>query len=180
MGIHDHSHTLIMHYVTSSTFSILLNEAPYGNFQSGRGLRQGCPMSPALFIICSQGLSLLMEKENVHQLKCILDTYSSFSGQAINFLKSSIHFNRGCIAYYRGKTIQTLGVKEMQKDEKYLGTYPLISDRNIDTFEPLNSNFNTKLVGWGSFFVNQVGRTVLSKSVLSTIPVYSMSSRILP
>lgn len=39
MGIHGHSHSLLVNCVTSSTFSILLNGAPYGNFKSGRGLR---------------------------------------------------------------------------------------------------------------------------------------------
>lgn len=119
-------------------------------------------------------------EENVYQLKCLLDTYSSFSGQVINFMKSSIHFNKGCNSFHRGRTIQTLGVKEMHKDEKYLGTYPLKSDRNIETFEPLNSKFDSKLAGWRCFFVNQVGITLLSKSVLSTITVYSMSTCILP
>ncbi|XP_026399680.1 uncharacterized protein LOC113295564 [Papaver somniferum] len=216
IGIHDQTHNLIMNCVTSSSFSILLHGAPYGNFASGRGLRQGCPLSPSLFIISSQGLSLVMEKfestslyncyrinfqspiishlmfaddlfffgenseENVDQLKLIIDTYSSFSGQVINFSKSSVHFSKGCTVPYRYMTIQKLGVNEMQIEEKYLGTYLLKSDRNIDTFEPLNSKYDAKLSGWRSLFVNQVGRTVLSKTVLSTIPNFLMGTCILP
>lgn len=94
-------------------------------------------------------------------------------------MNSSIHFNTGCLLHKRWMTIQKLGVREMQKDVKYLGTYPLKSECNIDTFEPLSSMFNSELAGWRSLFVNQAGRMVLSKSVLSTIPNYSMSNRIL-
>lgn len=43
---------------------------------------------------------------------------------------------------------------EMHLDEKYLGTYPLKSERIIDTFEPLVSKFGTKLAGWRTYFVN--------------------------
>ncbi|XP_026383991.1 uncharacterized protein LOC113279510 [Papaver somniferum] len=210
MGIHDHAHMLIMNCVSTLNFSILFNGSPYGNFASGRGLRQGWPLSPSLFIIFSQGLSLLMAKfentslysgykinnyapsishlifandffffgrnseSNVNQLKCILDLYSSFSGQIINFFKSSIHFSNGCSPYNKWRTVQILSVREMETNEKYLGTYPLKSDCSIDTFEPLVSKFGNKLSSYRSFYVNSAGRIVLSKNVLAAIPNYSM------
>lgn len=45
---------IIMSCVQSPTFSILLNGTPKGKFSSQRGLRQGCPLSPFLFIICRE------------------------------------------------------------------------------------------------------------------------------
>jgi hypothetical protein len=40
----------------------LINGEPTNFFKSNRGLRQGCPMSPLLFIMVMEGLSLALKK----------------------------------------------------------------------------------------------------------------------
>jgi hypothetical protein len=51
-----------MSCATSANFVVLVNEEPSSFFHSGRGLRQGCPLSPLLFILVMEGLSLLLKK----------------------------------------------------------------------------------------------------------------------
>lgn len=51
----------IMACITTPSFSILINGSATNFFHSERGLRQGCPLSPLLFLLVMEGLSCLME-----------------------------------------------------------------------------------------------------------------------
>jgi len=46
--------------VTNVQFAVLVNGSPSPFFRSSRGLRQGCPLSPLLFILVMDGLSRLI------------------------------------------------------------------------------------------------------------------------
>ena len=48
--------------VKTVTYSILVNGEPKGLIQPSRGLRQGDPLSPFLFLLCTEGLHGLINK----------------------------------------------------------------------------------------------------------------------
>jgi hypothetical protein len=55
----------IMSCVTSPSYAVLINGEVTDFFKSERGLRQGCPLSPLLFILVMEALSLLLNKSKL-------------------------------------------------------------------------------------------------------------------
>ena len=49
--------TWVMSSLTIVSFSVLINGVASSFFRSGRGLRQGCPLAPLLFLVVAEGLS---------------------------------------------------------------------------------------------------------------------------
>jgi hypothetical protein len=56
---------MIMACVTSVNYKIWFNSDETNWFVPTRGIREGAPLSPYLFLLCSEGLSSLLEHEEV-------------------------------------------------------------------------------------------------------------------
>jgi hypothetical protein len=55
LGFYHQFVSWVMNCISSSSFAILLNGATNPFFHAGRGLRQGCPLSPLIFLVGGRG-----------------------------------------------------------------------------------------------------------------------------
>ena len=65
MGFNDRWINLMMVCVKLVTYSILVNGELCGMIQPTRGIRQGDPLSPFLFLLCTEGLNGLIKKSDM-------------------------------------------------------------------------------------------------------------------
>jgi hypothetical protein len=67
LGFDERWIKLIMMCVTSVQYAVIVNGKPCGNIKPQRGLRQGDPISPYLFLLCAEALEALLEEENMDE-----------------------------------------------------------------------------------------------------------------
>ncbi|KAA3473078.1 reverse transcriptase [Gossypium australe] len=147
----------IMRCVKSFAYSVVINGAQGVEFKPTRGLRQGHPLSPYLFIIYVEGFSKLAKVErnglSVTQLffaygsilfgeatnegsmviKSVVNEYEKISGQLINFDKSLIYFSSNVCNNVRCRISNILGVRISNNPEKYPGLPTMVGRQKKNT-----------------------------------------------
>ncbi|GKF22626.1 putative reverse transcriptase domain, reverse transcriptase zinc-binding domain protein, partial [Tanacetum coccineum] len=76
-GFHTRMVSWIMECVTTTSYSICINGSLHGYFQGKRGLRQGDPLSPYLFMLVMEILMLILQRRVVDSGGFIYHRYCS-------------------------------------------------------------------------------------------------------
>ncbi|XP_026451335.1 uncharacterized protein LOC113351597 [Papaver somniferum] len=199
---------------------IMLNGSPGDVFSPQRGLRQGYPLSPYLFILCMKTFSrsLLQAEHNnlIHYIKIneycpaishlffaddclifakaynkearnlmnIIDKFSTFSGQSINYQKSGIAFSKGVPNQLKNEISNILNIKKLAINDNYLGV-PLLLQRNkTQSFRPLldmGIKIIKKYVVWdvGDGSDIQIWKHIWIPSISSNVPSHFSSTNMI-
>ena len=119
MGFNVKWVNLIMECITTVSYSILINGEPSPIIQPSRGIRQGDPLSPYLFLICSKGLhSLLQQATESNQIQGVSTckkgprlTHLFFADDSVIFCRASLvecHRLQGLLECYEKASGQQL------------------------------------------------------------------------
>jgi len=98
LGFHRNWVRLVMSCVSSISYSILVNVQPTNVITPSRGLRQGDPLSPYLFLICTEGLAALINdavsKNEIHGVKVSraapMVTHLFFADYSLMFTRANL------------------------------------------------------------------------------------------
>lgn len=151
--------------LSTESSRVLLNGIPGTRINHGRGLWQGDPLSPFLFILKSTP-----SEHDVSTTRQLLHNFGNSRLQT-NFEKSTVvpisrdNTNLDVVLLHFPVIISTFPIK-------YKGL-PLDFKRLQKVhFHPLLDKVATRLVGWQGGLLTPSGRTTLVKSVLTSIPTY--------
>ncbi|GKB92869.1 RNA-directed DNA polymerase, eukaryota, reverse transcriptase zinc-binding domain protein [Tanacetum coccineum] len=128
-GFHEKIIGWIMTCVTSAAFTVCVNGERYGYFKSGRGLRQGDPMSPYLFTLVMEILTLIIQRRVLKEGPM---EFSKVSGLVPNMNKSTIFFGN-VKESEKQRILEVMPFSVENLPMKYLGV-PLIT-KNIGVSE---------------------------------------------
>ena len=99
MGFDQHWIKLIMECISTVSYQFLINGEPSEAVKPSRGLRQGDPLSPYIFILCQNILSqLLIKAEDQKKIQGIQISRGSppinhllFADDSFIFFKTNVH-----------------------------------------------------------------------------------------
>ncbi|XP_071740793.1 uncharacterized protein [Rutidosis leptorrhynchoides] len=191
-GFHAKVIEWIMNCVTTASFSICLNGEAHGYFKSGRGLRQGDPMSLYLFTLVMEVLTLILAqttKEDMFKFHfgckklklshmCFADDLMVICYGDLNYVKV-IKKALGDFSSVSGLSpILPFNVGKLTV--RYLGVPLLVKRLGCSDCKCLIDKVKAKVLCWRNRKLSYASRLQLIASVLASMQVYWASVYLTP
>ncbi|XP_074323477.1 uncharacterized protein LOC141660391 [Apium graveolens] len=187
MGFNDWWTHLILRYVSTIEYNIFHGDFEIGLIRPSRGLRQGDPLPPYLFIIYAEGLlTLIKHYETQGWLHGASICRRAPRISHILFADDSYMFSKADSGD-TSKVLEMLtvyekasGKHEASDNSKYLGLPNILGRNKSVIFGYLRDKVTTCIQGWMEKNVSRPSKELLIKTVAQTLPTYAMSVFLLP
>ncbi|XP_027156573.1 uncharacterized protein LOC113757588 [Coffea eugenioides] len=182
---------MIWRLVSNVWFSVLVNGAPQGFFKSSRGLRQGDPISPALFVLGAEVLSRTLNTVASQRQfvpfkvppRCPVITHLAYADDVIIFssgARSSLNLIKRVLEGFPAPKAavigQVLGFQRRPFPVKYLGCPLYVGRRKKIYFADVYNAVVARILSWKHKLLSVGGRVVLIQSVLASMPVHLLTA----
>ena len=161
-------------------FTSLLAKVELEGRIHGVSVCRRAPKISNLLFINDSLLFCLATHTKVEVVAEILQTYAKTSGQSINLEKSLVYFSHNTLKNQNDEIMRTLGVKEVDRFESYLGLPTLVGRLKYHFFSCLKDRLWKKLQGWKGMLLFRAGKEVFIKAMAQSIPTYTMGVFQLP
>ncbi|XP_075085049.1 uncharacterized protein LOC142168286 [Nicotiana tabacum] len=188
MGFSEHFINMVWNLMSNNWYSVLVNGQSSGFFKSTRGVKQGDPLSPALFILSAEVLSRSLNKlfedksfvgfgmpkwsDSLNHLAYADDTII-FASAHLSSL-NTIMAVWGTMRRYQALGATT-GFARGKFPFTYLGCPIFYTRRRKDYYEELIKKVKAKLHSWKGKLLSFGGKATLISSVLQSMPVHMLS-----